>query len=466
MGGVSFVAPPTVGKFMASDSFIRLIIGPVGSGKSTGNIMELLRRSVEQAPDHTGVRKTRFAVVRNTLPQLKQTCLADIQALLSPIVNYRVADSTVQIRVETAEWGKVESDWLLIPLDSKEDQQRLLSLNLTGAWISEFREIPISLVEALAGRVGRYPSKALGGPTWFGIVGESNPPDEDSEWHNKLEIERPPNWAVFHQPGGMEPTAENRDNLPPDYYENLVANNSPDWVDVHVHAKYGQSLSGQAVFRRSFSPGFHITYNKLSHNPMYPLMIGQDFGRTPACLIGQVDSRGRLLILGEEASSDMGIEQFVTTLLRPRLYREFAGMPAFIVGDPAGRHKSQTGEESPFDVLKRLGFKAYAAPTNDIDSRLRAVESLLLRQTDGGPMLLVDGGACPQLCAALKHNYRYRRKQTGDLDDKPEKKHPWSDLADSLQYMALAVNGNYTAKVMNEGRSRMTAPRPSVAGWT
>jgi hypothetical protein len=51
------------------------------------------------------------------------------------------------------------------------------------------------------------------------------------------------------------------------------------------------------------------------------------------------------------------------------------------------------------------------------------------------------------------------------LEDKPEKTHPWSDLADCLQYMALGVQGNYTAKVINEGKARISGPRPSVASW-
>jgi len=466
MNGLNFLAPPTVGQFMSSSAFTRVMIGPVGSGKSTGCIVELLRRATEQAPDSQGVRKTRFAVVRNTLQQLRQTCLADIQQLLTPIVNYRVTDATVQVRFTDPQYGKIESDWMLIPLDTKEDQQRLLSLNLTGAWVSEFREIPLSIIDALAGRVGRYPSRAIVAPTWYGIIGESNPPDEDSDWYKKLELEPPPNWAIFHQPGGMEPNAENRENLPPNYYETLVANNTPDWVDVHVHAKYGKSLSGQAVFRASFDPGFHVTYEELRPNPLYPLIIGHDFGRTPAALVGQVDHQGRLLVLAEATSQDMGLEQFGTIVLRPLLLTSrFNGLSSFVIGDPAGWHKSQLSEESANDVLKRLGFKAYRAPTNDIDPRLRAVEALLVKQVQRQPMLLIDGGNCPQLVQAMKFNYRYRRKQNDQLEDKPEKTHPWSDLADCLQYMALGVQGNYSSKVISEGKARITSPRPSVASW-
>ena len=463
---LNFVTPPTIGKFMLDDSFVRLIMGPVGSGKSAGCFMELLRRARLQEPDKKGVRRTRMAIIRNTLQQLKQTCLADIEMWLNPIMTYKVSDSTIKIKFPLGDGTMVESDWMMIPLDTKQDQQRLLSLNLTGAWVSEFREIDPSLISALSGRLGRFPSKAVAVPTWYGIVAETNPPDEDSEWYTLLEVERPPNWAFYKQPGGMDKDAENIENLPDGYYDNLLANNNSDWADIHVHAKYGKSLGGQAVFRASFKPSFHIVSSEdLQIIDAMPVMVGQDFGRTPASLIGQIDNRGRLVIHDELTSEDMGIEQFATTLLRPLLYEKYWGQKIFMVADPKGRDKSQTNEDSPFDVLKRLGFDVHAAPTNNIDPRLRSVEQLLLHQVDGGPMLMISD-ECTVLNSAMKYWYRYRRKQTGVLEDKPEKTHPWSDVADCLQYMAMSTNANYLGKIMQAMNPPPRKPPPDKRAWT
>jgi hypothetical protein len=220
------------------------------------------------------------------------------------------------------------------------------------------------------------------------------------------------------------------------------------------------------VFRSSFRPDWHVTYDSLKPTPAYPLMIAQDFGRTPAALVTQVDARGRLLILRELTSLDMGIEKFGMEYLRPMLWRHYSGAAAFMVADPAGRDKNQTNEVSPYDALKKLGFAVYAAPTNDLEPRLRAVEEYFMRAVDGGPALLIDGANCPQLVTALKSKYRYKRKQTGDLDEKPEKSHPWSDLGDCLQYAAMGAAGNYTAKSVRDSTPRPRSPRPSVAGWT
>lgn len=100
---LNFVTPPTIGRFMLDESFVRLIMGPVGSGKSAGCFMELLRRARLQEPDNKGVRRTRMAIIRNTLQQLKQTCLADIEMWLNPICRYKVSDSTIQVRFPLAD---------------------------------------------------------------------------------------------------------------------------------------------------------------------------------------------------------------------------------------------------------------------------------------------------------------------------------------------------------------------------
>lgn len=471
---LKFITPPTVGDFMLDDAFVRLIMGPVGSGKSAGCFMELLRRARLQAPNKDGVRQTRMAIIRNTLQQLRQTCLADIQLWLDPIINYRVTDQTIQVRFPLPDGTTVESDWMLIPLDTPQDQQRLLSLNLTGAWVSEYREIKPSLIDALSGRLGRFPSKAICAPTWFGIVAESNPPDEDSEWYQKIELDLPSSWSFHRQPGGLTPEAENVENLPvlPDgttYYENLAGSNNEDWVKIHVHAQYGKSLSGQAVFRASFKPDFHIVpHESIIVSEHIPIMIGQDFGRTPASLLGQIDPRGRLVIFDELISEDMGIEQFAQSLLRPLLFAEYTFNRVFMIGDPKGRDKTQVGELSPYDVLKGLGFEIHPAPTNSIEPRLLSVEQFLLQQSDGGPMLLISD-KCHNLTTAMKSLYRYKRKLNGALDAKPDKNHPASDVADCLQYMCLSCNANYLGRIMdkmNRSRTRTRKKPPPRSSWT
>ena len=468
MSGLVYTPPPTVARFMDdNESLVRVLVGPVGSGKSMGAIMEILRRACAQAP-YNGVRYSRWALIRNTLQQLRQTVLSDIQQYLGPIVHYFVTDSTIQIRVGLPDGTSLHCDMVMIPLDSKEDVRRLLSMQLTGAWINEMREVPIEVVSALLGRLGRYPSKIMGGPTWFGLIGDTNPWDTDSAYHERLVLEPATNWTLYHQPSGIGPDAENVDNLPPNYYENLSDNKDIEWAQVHVESMWGTSNAGQAVFRKSFHAPTHVRNMQLSVNPSKPLMIGLDFGRTPCALIGQIDNYGRGIIMREVVTEGMGLNQMVQEHLKPVLFSEpFAGRRVFIVGDPAGREKSQITEETPFDALKAEGFLAYPASTNKIDPRLLAVEKMLRSQIVGEPGLQINREGCPTLIQALGNKYRYRKKRDGQLEDLPEKLHPWSDICDALQYFCLGANQNLTGHVMSRDRPRASnRPRVSSAGWT
>lgn len=472
MPEISFTAPPTVARFMQSDAFFRLIAGPVGSGKTTGAIFEILRRAIEQEPGEDGVRYTRFAIVRQTLKQLEDTVLKDIEFWLRGLVEYKVSKRTIYIR-----FGDVDSEWLLIPLEDEEDQKRLLSSQLTGAWMSECIEIDVKLVPALLGRCGRFPSGRQGKPTWFGVIGDTNMPTEGSEWHKLMALETPMDWTVFIQPSGLAPDAENIENLPGgrQYYERLARTPNPAWVKRYVEAQFGEDPSGQAVFRSSFKPSFHCTAiddeEGLTPTPGMPLMLAMDLGRNPCSLLTQVDHRGRLLVLQEFVIEDLGLEAALQQVIRPALMSErYAGFPVYVVGDPSGIARNSIYEVTSFDIIKGAGFPAYPAPTNDLDKRLRAVEGMMLQQRDGGPALLIDRQRCPSLVVALNGRYRYAKRRSGQLAPSPEKSHPWSDLADALQYSCLVAHGGLSGYVAERlqliKRSRERKPAPSRLAWT
>lgn len=460
--------PPTVAEFMLDDSRIRVIVGPLGSGKSMGCIMELMRRAALQTP-FQGVRYTKFALIRNTLQQLRQTVLADVRDYLKDIATYYATDSTIQIRVTMPDGTRIHSDWMLLPLDTKEDVRRLLSLQLTGAWINELREVPFDIIRPLLGRTGRYPSKANGGFTWRGIIADTNPWDTDSPYHARCVLEPHPRWRLFHQPSGISQEAENVANLPDGYYEDLMDGRDEEWSAVHVESQWGTSNAGQAVFRRSFHAAEHVRDMRVLVNPNRPLLVGMDFGRTPCALIGQPDSYGRLLIFKEVVTEDMGLHQMLDEKLRPVLMQPpFAGRRVVVVGDPSGIYKGQINEETPFSVLKEHGFLAKPANTNNIGPRLLAVERALRNPIMGEPGLQICREGCPTLIHALGNKYRYRKKRDGQLEDLPEKLHPWSDIADSLQYFCLGAQANLIGRVIAR-EQRMVgnrAPAVSAAGWT
>ena len=481
MTTINYTAPPTCARFMKSESFGRLIAGPVGSGKTTACLFELFRRACEQAPAPDGLRYTRFAIVRQTLKQLRDTVLKDITTWLQGVATFKVSENTVYIEI-----GDVRSEWLLIPLEDAEDQRRLLSMQLTGAWMSEAIEMQVSIISPLAGRCGRYPAANQGGASWFGIIADTNMPSEGSDWHKFMALDTPPDWQIFIQPSGLSDEAENLEwltqtpetlKLPVTderrraqgrtYYERFVRSNSEDWCKRYVHAEYGDDPSGSAVFRESFKIGFHVV-DEVDPVSGYPLIVGLDFGRDPCAVITQLDHRGRLLVLEEIIAEDIGLELQLNRAIKPQLMQErYLGKSIIIVGDPAGMQRSTMYEETSFDLVKRAGFSAYPAPTNDVDKRINAVESFLLAQRDGGPAMLIDRQRCPTIVRALSGGYRYAKTRAGVRRPKPDK-NSFSHIADALQYACVAAHGGMVGMIAArlQGARRREPKRIGAAAWT
>ena len=118
---------------MKDNSFFRGVRGPVGSGKSVACCVELFRRALEQKENDEGIKKSRWAVIRNTNPQLRTTTI-----------------KTWLDWFPENEWGKfhwsvpythhiqindLDLEVIFLALDRPEDVKKLLSLELTGIWI-------------------------------------------------------------------------------------------------------------------------------------------------------------------------------------------------------------------------------------------------------------------------------------------------------------------------------------------
>jgi hypothetical protein len=145
----------------------------------------------------------------------------------------------------------------------------------------------------------------------------------------------------------------------------------------------------------------------------------------------------------------------------------YLGKPICVVGDPSGVSKSSIYEETTFDVLKRMGFMAFPAPTNDIAPRLRAVEAFLLAQRDGGPAILFDEERCPTLIQAMAGGYRYAKTRSGQRKPTPDK-NEFSHISDALQYACLAAHGGMQGMFARKmlGRPSNNRPKMPSSAWT
>ncbi len=201
---------------MKDNSFFRGLRGPVGSGKSVCCCVEVFRRALGQQKNADGIRRSRWAIIRNTNPQLRTTTIKTWLDWFPEHVwgkfNWSVP-YTHHIKQ-----SDLDLEVIFLALDRPEDVKKLLSLELTGIWVNEAREIPKSIIDACTMRVGRFPSMKDGGCTWTGLICDTNAPEEDHWWpimsgevpvpdHIPKEEARmlikPDNWEFYTQPAGM-----------------------------------------------------------------------------------------------------------------------------------------------------------------------------------------------------------------------------------------------------------------------
>lgn len=477
----SYVAEPTVAQFHMSEAFIRGIRGPVGSGKSVGCVMEMVRRAHEQEPDKRRRRKTRWACIRNTYAELKTTTLATwlqwVPEDVAPL--NRGEPMTVKMVMALPDNTILDMEVLFISCDKPADVGKLKSLDLTGVWLNEASEMDKLILDMASSRVGRYPSLKDGAPaTWCGVIMDTNSMDDDHWWYVMAEgsddeeereavkkmldklreqllelgIDRPlvEFWqqppALLEADGSFvpNPEAENVKNHSQGYgyWLMMAAGKAKEWTDIYILNKYGKVIDGKPCYPE-YDDNYHFRNLELRPIPGMPIEIGADFGLSPAAVFGQVNTAGRLNLLGECVAQErsMGAWRFWSEAVKVYIQHRFGDKDSDgnpwrykVRGDPAGDKRSENDEVHGFEIVRKAGFEIEAARTNNFGERRDSVASFLLKR---------DGIAIDRTCVLIRKGFRggyhYRRIQVGGEARYQDEayKNKYSHPHDALQYLAL-----------------------------
>lgn len=464
---IDYTPPPTIKTFIKDyreeDLFYDWIVGPVGSGKTTGLFFKLVYMAKLQNPGPDGVRRTKAVIVRNTLPQLRDTTLASWGYWFRDGVagHWRATENKF-----TLKFGDVECEVLFRPLDTADDVARVLSLEINFAILDEFVQIPREIVEALSGRLGRFKLPDGTKPNVWGMWGSSNPDTEDNWWYDYLHNQLPANARYFIQPSGLGDQAENLDNLPGGrrYYSNLVTGKSTAWVKQFIDAEWGFSAAGKPVVP-TFSSDLHLAKKELHFQPNLPLVVGADPGIGGSALIfGQYDLHGRLTVLGELVQSGYGIERLIQEKMRPYIRQRFPDARVIIAPDPASNNRSQTTEKSVVDFFKRH-FEVDRFLNNRLGNRLDPIEHFTTRITDVGPALQIDAKQCPVLVRALKGGWKYIMDTKRGVTKPEPDKNAYSHPGDAFGYLCGYFH-RQTDREMRYSRSVKPFTPPRAFGPT
>lgn len=468
---IDYTPPGQVARsFMLDNSFFRGLMGPVGSGKSVACLMDTFRRALAQAPNHEGRRKSRWGVVRNTNPQLKTSTIKTWQDWFPEHLFGHMNMSppfTHAIELPMPDGTVMEGEWIFLALDTPTDVRKLLSTEFTGIFINEAREVPKAIIDACTMRVGRFPSMRDEGPSWYGVLADTNAPASDHWWPimagdvpppehmtaaDRSLLVRPADWRFFRQPPAMleerdtsgkvtnyklNPGRENKANLTPEYYPRIISGKNRPWVNVYVLNRYDELFEGRPVYP-TFNRDAHVSQQSLQPVPGEIVYVGLDFGLMPAATFGQI-VRGQHQLQRECIGVNIGLKRFITDQLRPFIEKHYPAkeFELRIIGDPSGDNRVGTDEETSFAILNANGFRAYPASSNDFAVRTGAVEEVLGRMIEGRPGYVVSGPDCPVCTRAFEGAYCYPEGRDRPVKDGERGK--WSHPMDAEQYRILGT---------------------------
>jgi hypothetical protein len=443
----------------------KLVMGPYRSGKSTMFCMDIIIDTVLRMPPMTdGVKRARWAIVRSTMGQLETTTLktwmnwcrhlGTIERSKKPIycLTHKFFDGTYVTELEI----------MFLALDREEDREKLASFEPSGIYFNEMQHINSTIFVDGTGRVSMYPPlDDLTGEYQGYVGGDTNPPDDQHWIYKKFEEANNKKLKIFHQPPGLiyenddwknNPDRENKDHIIPNYYMDLAESSNWDkeYIKVYCCGEYGLVKSGKVVFHE-YNDNIHALEEVriLDNGEVY---VFWDYGLTPCALICQMTHNGQLRAVKEFVSERSGVKQLATLFVKPYLVKNFPNCEIISRGDPSNA-AAQTDANNCENILSELGIPTQGQKldhiTNNIDSRLNAGRDFLNRLIDGSPAFVLSKKECKTLRKALKKEYCYKRiRVIGDekYEEKPNKTHPWSDIADCFEYACL----EFTFKLKND----------------
>ena len=466
---------PTAIEFHKSNVDVRGILGPVGSGKTVACCMEAFSRIVEMPPCEDGVRRSRWAFIRNTYPELISTTMNTWKDWIPDAICHisMSAPITGTINIDLVDGTSVLAEIIFMAIDRPEEARKLKSLELTGAFLNEASELDEEVKRMALQRTGRYPAiiDGMEGDFWTGIIMDTNPPSDDHWWHQLAEIEKPLNHKFWRQPPAVFPAKRgegideelyyvpNRgqiEGVPPaenvkwqklgyDYWLRQTHGTSAEWCKVYLMGEYGSITRGRPVYPE-YNDAMHYAGNEVPPMRGVPLILAFDFGLTPACAFMQQTPQGGIQLIDECVSEDMDLRRFLEEVVNPKLRSNYYGMHVIGVGDPAVNQRSRADGQICMQILRECGIPASEASTNSPVARRDAVGFYLTTLTAGRPSFLISS-KCPVARKAFLGDYKYKELKMGGQGARkrysgiPDKNF-FSHISDAIQYGALEIRAS------------------------
>lgn len=417
---------------------VRVAIGPVGGGKSTGILGGTIINAMQQPRWPDGVRRYRLLVLREDYRKLWSQFLPFWLKWWpkdSPFVDFsgstdNPVDFTLYMITPT---GPVDYMVNMRALGQLTDPEAIRGFfagyEPTDIWMEEGDLLAEAVYNNAILRLGRYPDAAYGGgavtPTlWLGM---NTPMIGSWPYRRIMSGKWQPNIQLFKQPGAFAPGAENKHNLRAGYYEDILANTEQRDIDRNVHCKYVLPISGKPVYP-DYNDDVHT--REIEPDPRLSLGIGMDCGLDPAAAFAQQDGRGQWRIVDEIALPHGSGEDDMANAINAKFaephLRPWSGQRKLLTCrvDPNASWGAAKGKLNWLQTVEKLtGLVIRPARSNKTEDRKAPMRRALQRLVGGEPGLIVSPRA-KMIREGLGGMYHYTRVKVGDgsrYSDTPEK---------------------------------------------
>lgn len=455
-----------------ADEPFQLIMGPVGSGKTTAGLMRWLPMSYLLTPSADGVRYGKAYIIRRLYKDLEKTTMESWRQWWPKTVGKWTGGAgdpaTHNILVQhPVDGGLIDFTAEFIALGDMRMEEALRGREATWAIIDEMDGLPPDSLPFLFGRLGRY-HRECGGDLRC-VWGMTNAPEADNWVVNDFIDSPKPGHKLWRQPSGLSPQAENLHNLPAGYYEKMAG-------DSYYRRRFVENIPGLSRGTDPVYPEFdedmHMARAPLALLPSR-ITIGLDAGGTPAAGTWQTGPNGQLrklreLTTHEKAGGSITGPARFGEMLAAQLHELMTSARGMrepeVIGfaDPSAAHGADTanGESNWMEIVAaKAGIRVFPARTNDPTPREEVYRHYLrAARIDGGTSALLIDPSCTFTRRALQRDYRYGAiaGQNARRTDKPLKN--WaSHMIEADQY-ALLDGGAYFS-VMGRADRRRTNQR-------
>jgi len=251
-------------------------------------------------------------------------------------------------------------------------------------------------------------------------------------------------------------------NLPEGYYEGLCKGASDDWIKVNVANQYGFIADGKPVHPQ-YNDNIHCIDKHREPSKDLAIMVGYDFGRTPAAALMQLDNKGRIYCFDEFVTDDFSAAMFGREFKR-YLDTHYKGFTFMGSGDPAGEGKGQATDDTPIMMLRAAGLVCNPCNTNKPGIRRQSLRNPMTELAmDGRPRFELSP-KCKTIRKGLMGGFRYRQLSTTHerYTEEPDK-NQYSHPVEALEYGAVMLGEG--VKAVSPAQNEMARPVVVNADW-